>query len=203
AKRSTAGYLRCARRTPRSGVAGPALAASRRRVHRHRELRDVAAFDIRDLADALLVVFVDAQHRVERDVRPLHALELALDALLGGIHHDGRARPEHELLDLHETEQRPVADTAGVDLVNLTLVQEQDLVNRLRRHPRGSGLSEAAELSTLSPRAKAVIVGRRSASRRLGRETRVTVRATAAGARAEPSLYFVQPNLGRGFSWQR
>src|SRR5690606_2917535 len=145
-----------------SGVARPALAASLGRVHRHGELGDVSALDVRDLADALLLDLVDAQNGVQREIGPLHAFELALDTLLGRIDDDRGAGAEHELLDFDETEERAVADASSVDLVNLALVQEQDLVNRLRRHPRGSGLSEAAELSTLSRSGTRVTSGKRA-----------------------------------------
>src|SRR5690606_18936014 len=58
--------------------ARPALALPRR-VDGHRELRDVAAFGIRDFADALLVDLVDPQYVVHGQIGLLHAGELELD----------------------------------------------------------------------------------------------------------------------------
>jgi len=39
---------------------------------------------------------------VHRDEHPLHAGELGLESLLGGVHDDVRALPEEDLLDLDE-----------------------------------------------------------------------------------------------------
>src|SRR6476660_9577179 len=90
------------RGSPLSAFRGAALVL--RRVNRHRELRDVAAFG--DLAYALLVDLVDAQHVVHRQVRSLDARKLEPQPLLRRIDDDALACVEHELFDLDETEQR-------------------------------------------------------------------------------------------------
>ena len=113
--------------------------ARRRRVHGTRELRDVAALPGADLADALLRHLVDAQHGVHGQEAALHARELRLDALFGGVDDDAGTLAEHELLDLDEAEHLALADLAGVDLVDLALVDEDDLVDVLRGHALGAG----------------------------------------------------------------
>src|SRR5689334_12608533 len=104
----------------------------RRRVNRYRELRDVgrsAAFQHGDLRRAVLLHLVDAQDRVHRQEGALDTGEFALDALLGGVEHHRGALAEQQLLHLDEPEQLPVADLAGVYLVNLALIHEHNAEN--------------------------------------------------------------------------
>src|SRR3970040_2385511 len=115
-------------------IFGTALASPGRRIHRHGKLRDVATLGVSHLAHALLLDLVDAQDRMHRQVRPLHARELGLYFFFRGIDDDRRARAEHELLDLDESEQRAVAHAPRVHLVDLALVQEEHLVDRLGGH---------------------------------------------------------------------
>ena len=81
------------------------------------------------LARPVLLHLVDAQDRVHGQEGALDAGEFALDALLAGIEHHGRALAEHQLLDLDEAEQLAVAHLAGVDLVNLALIHEHNAEN--------------------------------------------------------------------------
>ena len=108
--------------------------ATRRRIHRHRELSHVAAIGSRDLACTLLVDLVDAKYRVHRQIGLLHALELGLDLLFGRIDNDSRPGAEDQLFNLDETEQGAVADALCVNLVNLALIQKLDLVDGCCRH---------------------------------------------------------------------
>ena len=57
-----------------------------------------------DLADALLLDFVDPQDRVHREIGAPYAGKLGLDALLGRVQHDGAALTEYQALDLDEAE---------------------------------------------------------------------------------------------------
>src|SRR5690349_1930972 len=93
-----------------------------------RERHDLAgAFRERaDLGSAGLVDLVDADHRVHRDVAAHDAFELGLELFLARVDHDARLFAEHQLLDLDESQQRTMADVAGVDLVDLPLVHEGD-----------------------------------------------------------------------------
>ena len=67
------------------------------------------AFQRGDLADAVLLHLVDAQHRMHGQKGALDPLEFALDALLGRVEHHGGTLAEQQLLDLDEAEQLPVA----------------------------------------------------------------------------------------------
>src|SRR6185369_1930053 len=106
-----------------SGLA--ARVARRRRVQRCGELCHIA-FKLRDLAGTPLVHFIDAQHGMQRQITAFDALEFGLDALLGRVENQAGALAKNQLLDLHETQHRAVADFASVDLVNLALVHEHD-----------------------------------------------------------------------------
>ena len=66
-----------------------------------------------------LTKWLTAIHNANESIGPFSE---SLDALLGGIEYHGRALTEHQLLDFDETEQVAVADLAGVDLVDLALV---------------------------------------------------------------------------------
>src|SRR5579871_3292347 len=122
----------------RKRAADPASAAAarigQRRRNRHRELRDTRAVVGRDLADAALPDLVDAQHRVHRQPRALHAGELVLDALLRRVHDDRRALPEHEILDLDESKEATVGDLLCINLPDLALADKLDLENVTRSH---------------------------------------------------------------------
>src|SRR5688572_2211206 len=103
--------------------------AARRRIQAHRELRDVAAFECADLADALFLHFVDSQDGMHGQHGALDVRELGLDALLARIHDHGGALAEYQFLDFNEAKQATLAHFAGVDLVNLALVHEHNLEN--------------------------------------------------------------------------
>ncbi len=59
----------------------------------------------------------------------LDAREFGLDAFLGGVEDHRSTFPEYQLFDLDEPEQAPLADLAGINLVNLALVHEHNLEN--------------------------------------------------------------------------
>src|SRR5688572_33228954 len=104
-----------------------------------RELGDVAPLERADLADALLPDLVDADDRVQRQVAALDPGKLGLDALLGRVENYAAALPEHQFLDLDEAEEVAMADLAGVDLVDLALVDEHDPEYVTGGHSRGGG----------------------------------------------------------------
>jgi hypothetical protein len=66
---------------------------------------------------------------VQWQIRAFHTLEFSFHLLLGRIDDDRGALAENELLDFDEAEQRAVADLAGIDLVDLALVDKNDLEN--------------------------------------------------------------------------
>src|SRR5688572_20703914 len=87
------------------GLLFRARVAAGRRIQAHWELRDVAAFECADLADALLLHFVDSQDGMHGQHGALDVRELGLDALLTRIHHHGGALAEYQLFDFDEAEQ--------------------------------------------------------------------------------------------------
>ena len=65
---------------------------------------------------------------IPQEKRASDAFELLLDVLFRRIDDQLPAFSEHQVLDLHETEQPALRDTPGVDLVDLSLVEEDDFV---------------------------------------------------------------------------
>ena len=124
----------------------------RRRIQRHRKLRDVGArLQGGDLADAVLLHLIDAQHRMHGQEGALDPGELALDALLGRVDHHRGALPEHQFLHLDEAEQLAVADLAGVHLVNLALIHEHNPENVTGCHGSARGSLLALRLAIICP----------------------------------------------------
>src|SRR5512139_3660871 len=99
--------------------------ARRRRVQRCGKLCHIA-FQLGDLAGAALGDLVDPEHGMHGQETALDAVELRLDPLLRRIEQHAGALAEGQLLHLDETQHRAMTDLAGVDLVNLALVHEQD-----------------------------------------------------------------------------
>ena len=133
----------------RFGQAGDQDSELRRLEVGHGEGRHVPALGrLRDPARPLLLDLVHADDRVHRQVAALDAVELALQALLGGVDHDPRLLPEDEPLDLDEAEQAALAHALRVDLVDLALVEERDLVQPLACH---RSLDDSAKPPRLVP----------------------------------------------------
>src|SRR5690606_32690090 len=57
--------------------------------------------------------------------------ELVAQPLLGGVDHDPVVDVEHQVGNLHEPPQPPALHARGVELVDLAVVEEGDLVERL------------------------------------------------------------------------
>ncbi len=92
-------------------------------------MRDVAALDRGDLADALLLHLIDAQHRVQRQPGALDPLKLAFYPLFTRVEHHGTAFAEHKFFYLYESKDISVVDLTGVHLVDLALIHEHDFEN--------------------------------------------------------------------------
>lgn len=110
------------------------LALVPRRIHRHRELRDIAIFEFADFADALLVDFVDANDGMHRQVGSLYIFKFGFDFLFGRIDDDGCPFAKNQFLDFDEAEQFAVANTPGVDLIDLPLAHEDDFEESFLAH---------------------------------------------------------------------
>src|ERR1035438_4559819 len=106
------------------------------------ELRHIGAFQSHYFADSLLLHLIDAQHRVHGQVGALYLVEFGLDLLLGRVDDHGRTLAEHQFLDLDEAKQAAMAYFAGVDLVHLSLIYEENFKNVTRGHLVGSKRSE-------------------------------------------------------------
>ena len=94
----------------------------------------VAAFRSRDPPDAFFFYLVDAHDRVKRDVRAFDAVELLLQPFLRRIDHDLRTPSKGQIFDFDETEKPTLGDLAGVNLIDLALVEKDNLINVLVRH---------------------------------------------------------------------
>src|SRR5262245_29321693 len=92
-----------------------------------------------DARRAALGHLVDAHDRVHGDEGAVDVGELAPQLVLRRIDHHLRPLAEQEPLDLDEAEQVALPDGAGVDLIHLAVIQEDDLVHGLLG--KGSGLS--------------------------------------------------------------
>ena len=77
---------------------------------------------------------------MHRQIASPDTLELGLDLLFGRVEDDRTALAENEFLDLDEPEKRAVPDAARVDLVNLSLVHEDDFVECFVCHGCGCGV---------------------------------------------------------------
>jgi len=75
---------------------------------------------------------------VHGQIGAFHIVKFGLDFLLGRVHDDRGALAKDQLLDLDEAKQAAVTDLAGIDLVDLALIHEQNLENVTRCHLGGS-----------------------------------------------------------------
>jgi hypothetical protein len=110
------------------------LALVPRRIHRHRKLRNVAIFKLADLAHALFIDLVNANDRVHRQVGSADVFKLGFDLLFRRIDDQCRALAKDKFFDLHETKQLALANTSGVNLVDLPLAHEDDFVELFFTH---------------------------------------------------------------------
>src|SRR5690606_36278303 len=66
---------------------------------------------------------------VQRNKGTLHVGKLVVQAFLGRVYHHLGAFAEQELLHLDKAIEVALVDLAGIDLVDLSLVQEDDFVD--------------------------------------------------------------------------
>ena len=89
---------------------------------------------------ALLAYLVDAHDGLHRHIGPFDVGKFGFQLFLGRIDQQGGLFAEHQLLDLDETEHATMADLAGVDLIDLALVEEGHTVKTLgTAHTGGQG----------------------------------------------------------------
>src|SRR5690606_23818688 len=120
---------------PRTGLAAsPSIHPGLGGHRRVGEGGDIAAPGIADLAAALLLHLVDADHGVERNETALDPGELGLELFLGGVDDHLGALAKDEFLGLEKAPEIALVHVAGVDLENLALIEEDDLVDRILCH---------------------------------------------------------------------
>ena len=87
-----------------------------------------------DFCLAFFFNFVDTDDGMERDVSPLDPCELAFEFLIGRIHHDFCPLAEGDITHFNESVHSALRHLMGVDLVNASLIMEDNAEDILRCH---------------------------------------------------------------------
>ena len=86
------------------------------------------------LVDAFFFYLIDTDNGLQGDKGAPHTREFCFQFFLGWIHKEGRSFAKDQFLYFHKGVERPLADTAGVELVDISLIIKNNFVYVLVVH---------------------------------------------------------------------